>query len=218
MTIIKRYSNRKLYDTNQSSYVTLDEIAEMVRAGEDVQIIDNKTGEDLTRVTLAQIVFENEKKERKGLPLHALKMIVQSPSELFSRLRDEVTDFREQTQQQVGRIKEQARQQHEELVSPLRDVIETIQHNIDDFQEKIDERLRATSTQLRAPLNLMLDEVHELRKRLEALEAHLLEAMEKSRRPKADSRAEGDEADTLDEADEHDTTAEKDAESEALAD
>lgn len=191
MKIIKRYSNRKLYDTSQSSYVTLDEIAEMVRGGEDVQIIDNKSGEDLTRVTLAQIVFENEKKERKGLPLQALKMIVQSPADLFNRIRDEVIDIRDHTQQQVGRIKEQARQQQEELVSPLRDVIESIQDNIDDFQERVDERLRATSSQLRVPLNMMLEEVHDLRVRIESLENLLVQAVE-ARRSKSDDAAHKD--------------------------
>jgi polyhydroxyalkanoate synthesis repressor PhaR len=59
--VIKRYANRKLYDTRESRYVTLQQIAEYVRVGEDVQIIDNKTKEDLTNVTLAQIVYEQER-------------------------------------------------------------------------------------------------------------------------------------------------------------
>ena len=59
--IIKRYSNRKLYDTKDSRYVTLLQIAEMVRAGEEVQIIDNNTKDDLTEVTLAQIIYEEQK-------------------------------------------------------------------------------------------------------------------------------------------------------------
>src|SRR5512145_615621 len=60
--IIKRYTNRKLYDTVESRYVTLDEIAAMVRAGAEVKVIDNRTREDLTSITLAQIIFEQEKK------------------------------------------------------------------------------------------------------------------------------------------------------------
>ena len=56
--VIKRYTNRKLYDTVESRYVTLDEIAQMIKAGAEVQIIDNRTKEDLTSVTLAQIIFE----------------------------------------------------------------------------------------------------------------------------------------------------------------
>ena len=61
--LIKRYSNRKLYDTSRSCYVTLEEVAAMVRNGQDVVIIDNKTKEDLTTVTLTQIIFEEEKKK-----------------------------------------------------------------------------------------------------------------------------------------------------------
>ena len=60
--VIKRYSNRKLYDTKDSRYVTLLQIAEMVRGGEEVQIIDNNTKEDLTEVTLAQIIYEEKKR------------------------------------------------------------------------------------------------------------------------------------------------------------
>ena len=69
--LIKRYANRKLYDTRDSRYVTLQQIAEFVRRGDDVQIIDNKSKEDLTNVTLAQIIYEEEKKggEGKRLPL-----------------------------------------------------------------------------------------------------------------------------------------------------
>src|SRR6266508_3420125 len=63
--VIKRYTNRKLYDTVESRYVTLDEIAEMIKAGAEVKIIDNRTKEDLTSVTLAQIIFEEEKKTSK---------------------------------------------------------------------------------------------------------------------------------------------------------
>ena len=54
--IIKRYANRKLYDTQHSRYVTLEQIAEMIRNGDEVKIVDNKTKEDLTSVTLAQII------------------------------------------------------------------------------------------------------------------------------------------------------------------
>ena len=61
--VIKRYSNRKLYDTKDSRYVTLLQIAEMVRGGEEVQIIDNNTKEDLTEITLAQIIYEEQKQK-----------------------------------------------------------------------------------------------------------------------------------------------------------
>src|SRR5580693_4012654 len=88
--IIKRYANRKLYDTEHSRYVTLDQISEMIRAGDDVKIVDNKTKEDLTTVTLAQIIFEEEKKQRSFLPLGAMRNIIQSGGQWFAEAQRRV--------------------------------------------------------------------------------------------------------------------------------
>src|SRR4026208_599934 len=82
--IIKRYANRKLYDTEHSRYVTLDQTSGMTGAGDDVKIVDNKTKEDLTTVTLAQIIFEEEKKQRSFLPLNAMRNIIQNGGELVA--------------------------------------------------------------------------------------------------------------------------------------
>jgi polyhydroxyalkanoate synthesis repressor PhaR len=73
---IKKYANRRMYDTSASRYVNLDELAAMVRNGKDVQIVDAKTGEDLTRVTLTQIIVENAKDQPTGLPLELLRQLV----------------------------------------------------------------------------------------------------------------------------------------------
>jgi polyhydroxyalkanoate synthesis repressor PhaR len=69
--VIKRYPNRKLYNTEQKKYITLDGIAELIRSGSEVQVIDNNTGEDLTALTLTQIILEQEKKN-SGLVSHTL--------------------------------------------------------------------------------------------------------------------------------------------------
>jgi polyhydroxyalkanoate synthesis repressor PhaR len=87
--IIKRYSNRKLYDTRDSRYVTLQQIGEMVRAGEEVQIIDNKTKEDKTEVTLALILSEDLKAQPRSVPLTALRDLIQERGgKLLSQLRE----------------------------------------------------------------------------------------------------------------------------------
>lgn len=75
--IVKRYQNRKLYDTQQSCYVTLDDIAKMIRANENVIVIDNKTKNDITAATLTQIIFESEKKAAQYAPLPTLRDIIQ---------------------------------------------------------------------------------------------------------------------------------------------
>src|SRR5664279_4223229 len=87
--IIKRYSNRKLYDTKGSSYVTLLQIAEMIREGEDVQIIDNATKEDKTDVTLALIISEELRAKPRGIPLSTLKALIRNKGErILSQLRE----------------------------------------------------------------------------------------------------------------------------------
>jgi polyhydroxyalkanoate synthesis repressor PhaR len=87
--VIKRYSNRKLYDTKDSRYVTLQQIGEMVRAGEEVQIIDNATKEDKTEVTLALIISEDLKSQPRSVPLGTLRDLIQERGErLLTHLRE----------------------------------------------------------------------------------------------------------------------------------
>ncbi len=74
--VIKRYSNRKLYDTQESRYVTLEELEEMIRAGKEIRVLDAATGEDLTSVTLAQIILENERAGRAALPTALLHQLI----------------------------------------------------------------------------------------------------------------------------------------------
>jgi polyhydroxyalkanoate synthesis repressor PhaR len=74
--VIKRYSKRKLYDTQESRYVTLDEIEEMIRAGREVSVVDAASGEDLTSVTLTQIILEAERTHRGNLPAAFLHQLI----------------------------------------------------------------------------------------------------------------------------------------------
>jgi polyhydroxyalkanoate synthesis repressor PhaR len=74
--VIKRYSNRKLYDTQESRYVTLEEIEEMIRAGKEIAVVDASSGEDLTSVTLTQIILENERSRRSALPTAFLHQLI----------------------------------------------------------------------------------------------------------------------------------------------
>jgi len=75
--LVKRYGNRKLYDTSESRYVTLEEIGRWVKAGEEVKILENDTGEDLTAVTFAQIILEEERRKSGLLSLRVLREIIQ---------------------------------------------------------------------------------------------------------------------------------------------
>ena len=79
-----RYQNRKLYDTHESSYVTLDEIAKMIKAGEDLRVIDNKTKNDITASTLTQLLYESEKKAKTQPSVDLLKEIIRHGDGSFS--------------------------------------------------------------------------------------------------------------------------------------
>ena len=74
--VIKKYENRRLYDSTNSRYVNLDDVAQMVREGADVQVVDAKTNEDLTRTVLTQIIVEETKDRELGLPLELLRQLV----------------------------------------------------------------------------------------------------------------------------------------------
>ena len=91
MPIIKRYPNRKLYDTEAKKYITLDGIAALIRNGEEVQIVDHTTDEDLTAVTLTQIIFEQEKKKGGFLPKSVLTGLVQAGGDTVNTLRRSLT-------------------------------------------------------------------------------------------------------------------------------
>jgi len=77
MRTIRRYSNRKLYDTQESHYVTLAQIATIIRAGEEIQVTNKDSGKDLTAATMAQIIFE-EIKQGQALPVPGLRKIIVS--------------------------------------------------------------------------------------------------------------------------------------------
>ena len=74
--VVKKYGNRRLYDTSDSRYVNLEDIAALIREGREVKVIDAKTGEDLTRVTLTQIITEDAKDKPTGLPLELLRQLI----------------------------------------------------------------------------------------------------------------------------------------------
>jgi polyhydroxyalkanoate synthesis repressor PhaR len=80
--VIKKYGNRRLYDTGGSRYVNLDDIARLIREGKAVKVVDAKTGRDLTRVTLTQIITEDAKDKPTGLPLELLRQLIIASDEV----------------------------------------------------------------------------------------------------------------------------------------
>lgn len=80
--LIKKYGNRRLYDTAASRYVNLDDLAAHIRAGKEVRVVDAKTGQDLTRVILTQIITEDAKDKPTGLPLELLRQLIIASDEV----------------------------------------------------------------------------------------------------------------------------------------
>jgi polyhydroxyalkanoate synthesis repressor PhaR len=163
--VIKRYANRKLYDTRDSRYVTLPQIAELVRAGEDVQIIDNRTKENLTSVTLAQIIYGAEKnaEESSRQGTKTLRDLIQAGGErLMARFREGP----------VGRLIPRAPDM-DDLRDPRR-VIAPALEALEELQRRADERLRAVIGHVVAPLRELSAEISRLQARIEELESRLM--------------------------------------------
>ena len=92
-TTIKKYANRRLYNTGTSTYVTLEDLAEMVKGGEDFTVFDAKTGEDITRSVLTQIIFEQESKGQNLLPITFLRQLIRFYGDSIQNLIPTYLDF-----------------------------------------------------------------------------------------------------------------------------
>ena len=196
--VIKRYSNRKLYDTKDSRYVTLQQIGEMVRHGDDVQIIDNKTKEDKTEVTLALILSEDLKNKPRSVPLGTLRTLIQERGEKlmdslrtgpFGRLLPVEKEGEEgalegetaeAAPEPAAVVEEPAAEEEGNSDSkPKQGRLDELRQNIDLFQASLDERVKAivfgSST-----LKELRDEIEALKARVTALEQKLAATSDES--------------------------------------
>ncbi|HSM91942.1 MAG TPA: polyhydroxyalkanoate synthesis regulator DNA-binding domain-containing protein [Anaeromyxobacteraceae bacterium] len=166
--VIKRYTNRKLYDTVESRYVTLDEIAAMIRAGAEVKVIDNRTREDLTSITLAQIIFEQEKKSSQT-SLSTLLGLIRQGGDIAhqlvggtgAELRDRVQAVFSRGQRGGGRA---------------RDLLAVSREAIAALQSRLDERVRTAFDgvshvgEVRKQLDDISTRLSELERRIDDME------------------------------------------------
>jgi polyhydroxyalkanoate synthesis repressor PhaR len=180
--VIKRYQNRKLYDTEASVYVTLDDIARMIKEGEDLKVVDNRTKKDLTSVTLTQIVFEEEKKQQSILPLAALKRIIASGGESITEFIDRhivpglnsFSHARREMEKYVNRLIKRGKIDPEEGRRMLSDLVGSSQKGLEDAYQRIDAKVTEMLEQLKA-LATLNKEVARLEDRVDELEAKLRE-------------------------------------------
>ena len=177
--IIKRYTNRKLYDTVESRYVTLDEIAEMIKQGAEVKIVDNRTKDDLTSVTLAQIIFEEEKKKNQ-MPLSVLREIIRRPGDALSgfiqkEVSPRVASIREEAETRLDRLLRREEGGSGELKE---DLLRAGQRTIEDWQRRADDRVKSLVESVTGNLPALGSDLGQLSRRLEELERRL-DALEK---------------------------------------
>jgi len=167
--VIKRYANRKLYDTEKSCYVTLDEIARMVKEGTDVKVVDNQTKEDLTSITLAQILFEEEKKRKSVLPLHTLVGLLRTGQEAVTGLIDKT---KEGAGRRVGKIEtliKAAGDTAEDRKRALGELLEGLQRNLEETQRSADEVIKQTVSRM-VPMPHLKEELKRLKDKVSELE------------------------------------------------
>lgn len=181
--VVKRYANRKLYDTTSSRYVALDDVAAFVRRGDEVEVTDNESGEDLTAVTLAQIILEDERKKKSFLSLPVLQDLVRYGG-------DALAEATKQGMEAFGEMRERAEKRVSELVPEpgsgaglIDDMLETSRRRIDDLQRRVDEGLKESVSRLRTVPGIG-PEVERLETGLREIEARLRSLVES-----ADSRS-----------------------------
>jgi polyhydroxyalkanoate synthesis repressor PhaR len=172
--IIKRYTNRKLYDKQESRYVTLEEIARLVRRGEDVKVVDNETEDDLTAVTLAQIILEEEKNKTHLLSVPFLRKLIRTGE---ARMQD-LSDRASRGFEAIGDLTEQVGERVREVVgSPGRALGGGLSF-LDDLFELPQRRL----ARLREAARESIDKLRSnptVRRELERI-AHSLETLEEA--------------------------------------
>ncbi len=140
--MIKRYQNRKLYDTTDSCYVTLEDIAEMVKMGDEVQVIDNTSKEDITTMTLAQIIFEEQKKKTNVLPNSTFTEIIRSGG---GALRELASKALETGVRELGHVREFVDERIKPTVEGMQQLpnlqteLEQLKHKVDSLEKKLKE-------------------------------------------------------------------------------
>ncbi|MBU1534570.1 polyhydroxyalkanoate synthesis regulator DNA-binding domain-containing protein [Myxococcota bacterium] len=165
--IIKRYPNRKLYDTTESKYITLKEVAALIRAGEMVTIVDNLTQEDLTHDFLLQII-RNQEKKWKLFPLHSLVDLIRSGT---ASSNDFLNSVRGEVDQRVADLPK---------VNDIKDMVESYHVKFEEWQKKIDAQIHLV---LDAPSTLLSKEVDVLVRRLSQLESKVQDLKARLEKP-----------------------------------
>lgn len=174
--LIKRYGNRKLYDTQESRYVTLDAIAGFVKAGEEVRVVDNDSHDDLTAVTFAQIILEEERRKKSMLPLPMLRQIIQQGEATLHDLTDRV----DRGVEAIGAVGSSAGKRVQELVergapagkAMLEELLQAPYKRLEAVRTRIDEGLKQSVERITS-LPAVRKELARIERSIEKLEERM---------------------------------------------
>jgi len=176
--LIKRYSNRKLYDTKSSKYVTLAEIASMIKAGDDVTIIVNSTKEDITSTTLAQIIME-EQKNLGSANASILRNIIRSGGEKISsfltqNIHPQLQSMRRDAEKNLEMLAAKGRFTIKDGRKALKDFAASAKKTADELQKRIDQGIESTISNITIPAVESVDaELANLQRKVSAMEKRL---------------------------------------------
>jgi polyhydroxyalkanoate synthesis repressor PhaR len=177
--IIKRYRNRKLYNTQSKCYITLGEIEELVKEQEKVKIIDNITGNDITAITLSQIIFELEKNRAGFLPSNLLLSLVQSGGKRIEEIRQNIFNslnlihhFDVEIERRVNLLIRNG-ELSQEVGTQLLGKLLSVSYREEDIREnvegKIIEFLRERQIPTKNDIQTLINKIETLSKRVERL-------------------------------------------------
>jgi polyhydroxyalkanoate synthesis repressor PhaR len=191
---IKRYANRKLYDTEESHYVSLQDIVGLVRDGEDVEVVDSRTGEDLTSVTLAQAMTEEEKSSEGGaLPLDVLKELIKRGSDSLNELmrisrlagKGAVQMAEESTSKYYRKLVDHGEMSEDEARSYLKLLSKSVTKRRQSLESEIDARVKSYVKALDLPSR---SEINKIVKKVDSIVEMLDKHISDSRAPRAGRR------------------------------
>ncbi len=167
--IIKKYGNRRLYDTAASRYINLDEVAGLIRQGHDVRVVDAASGEDLTRVVLTQIITEDAKSKSSGLPLEMLRQLIvatdqvgrefimwylQSAFDAYHKAQDtmqsRLSEVQSAVQSPLQTVRRLLGMQPESEQAAGRESLEQLQQRIAELERRLQQRGRQKTRNRRA--------------------------------------------------------------------
>jgi polyhydroxyalkanoate synthesis repressor PhaR len=163
--VIKRYQNRKLYDTQQSCYVTLEDIAKMIRANEEVVVVDNKTKKDITSSTLTQIIFEAEKKAKNYISIETLREIIQTGTGSISSYLEKILN------RPVSAAPKAEGQPA--TATDMSDLLDSTTRSFDDIQKKLEDRISKATE--KGEITSVQERINQLHQKLATIETKIKE-------------------------------------------